>query len=417
MLFSSPDPPSLVQHIRVLYPLAHVMVGPEEADQLLRNTYEQAAAVPPPDRPSDKREWLVRLLLDAQAPAPHSPETASPTGDDRTLSDDAFRRDIAEQVAQHNLPVAFASCTVRERLLLTVDALTESSDAALADVLDTTASDVPSLREHAYTTLRTSLRDVLTGPERRLVDTALPDGALRSHLHTFLTDRCQPPPSDLESEVTDIVAEGPKEKTDSTSAHTPTAAVRRGADALRQWMNTRQGIASVLLAAVLLVVGIGGASLFSTESSPSSVNVVTLAARHAATLDATHKTNSPDEAAAYIERTWNRQVGIPSLTKASLHGVGRFALSDSSTVPVLLYTDSDADHPIAAYIFSYALLDQTNDQVRLPSSLRAELVTPDSLFSPSVSDHNVVLWRQRDDIFVVAAPSTSSPALRSRINP
>lgn len=421
MLFPPSDSASLTEHAHVLYPLAQVLVGPDKADALLRRTYEEAAAVPPSDRPDNEREWLIQRLLDARNTPPPSNASASVRDTDAPGADDAFRRDIAEQVAQDKLPVAFASCAVRERLILTLDALTDASDDALADALDTSPSEAASLRERARSTLRASLRDVLTGPERMLVDVALPDDALRSHLQAFLSDRFDPLPSSIRSEISEIVASARLNDDADTSSFLPDrpSFSLTGLTALRQWMNSTRGIAVLVGTLVLLVAGIGGASLFdeTQTASPSPAGLVEMAVRNSSSLKATHKTSSPDTAAAHLQRTWNRQIRLPTLQEATLQGLGRLSLSDSAAVPVLLYTDAESNRQIATYAFNYALLDQSHTHVVLDRTLRTDLATPDTLLAQTHSNHGVVLWRNRDDIFVAVAPQMTAQTLRSRIAP
>ncbi len=414
MSFSASESSALAQYVHVLYPLAQVLVGPKEADALLHRTYEQAAAVPPSDRPSNEREWLVRLLIDARN---ESPESDIPTSaSDTTGTGDAFRRDIAEQVARDKLPVAFASCALRERLILTIDALTDTPDALLSTALDTTTAEAASLRDRAHSTLRASLRDVLTGPERMLFDMALPDDALRVHLHAFLTDRFQPTPPSIQSDVADILASNRVENdVSSRSLSLPTERLSEGTRLLRRWMNSYRGLAVLAVVALLFVVGLGNFSFFAPEPASSSTSVVDLSVRSAPDVAPTHPTTSPSEAAAYIQRTWNRQVAVPTITEASLQGVGHVPLSDSSTVPVLLYADDDSNHRIAAYAFNYALLDQSGNRAVLAPSLRTKLAAPDTLLARQHADHSAVLWRHRDDIFVVVAPHATTPPLRTRI--
>lgn len=417
MLFSSSKAPRLVQHLHVLYPLAQVLVGPEDAGALLRQAYEKAVAVPASERPENTEEWLIQLLIDAQNGPVDRPDAETVPDADARFEDGPFRRDIAEQVAHNKLPVAFASCSLRERLILAVDALTDSSDDVLRSAIGKTASDASSLRKQAHSTLRASLRDVLTGPERMLIDVALPDDALDAVFHTFLTDQFQSAPASVRSDITDIVeSASPGDAPKAPSASGPSFLAAEWVDALRQWMNSRLGRIGGL-AALLIVALLGSNTFLSTTSAPSSTNVVDLSIQNASTLDVTQSTPSPTKAAAYIRDTWDRHLTVPAVQHASIQGIDRLSLSDSSTAPVLIYSDDDSGDRIAAYAFNYALLNQSGPNAVLEASLRTGLATPDTLLGRQRPDYGVVLWRHRDDIFVVTAPNTSPDALRSRVQP
>jgi DNA-directed RNA polymerase specialized sigma24 family protein len=414
---SSSDSSSLDRHLGSLYPLARVLAGPEEADALVVRVYERAAAVPPSQRPPDERAWLLRLLVEVrEAPDRDDAAEVPPDDADASAPDDPLRRSVAEQTAERMLPVAFAACSVHQRFVLTLDTLVDPADAVLAAALDTSPESARSARDQARSALRASLRDVLSGPERMLVDVALPDEALRSQLRALLSDQFRPPPSSLGHRVTEVLESARAERAASDDASAPSS---DASDAGALWEPLRRGLLSrmaLFVALGLLVVagGVGGLS-YVTSSAPSAQSVVELSVSRAADLSPGLRTQSSPEAARYIRQTWNRRVSVPALDGATLQGVGRLGVDDRGEVPALLYRDDETDARIVAYVFNYALVDRLGDRARLTQDLRGELAANDAPLPRQRAGQGVVLWRQRDDIFVLVAPDSDAEALRSRL--
>lgn len=401
------------QHVRALYPLARVLVGDDEAEALIRRVYEHAAATSPAERPDDTRAWLFELLLNAQDDALEADETEHPPDTECSFTDDPFRKEVAKKVAAEKLPVAFAACSVHERLLLSIDVLTHPSDEVLAQALDTPLADAQSIRDQARSGLRASLRDILNGPERMLVDVALPDDALRRHLRDLLTDRFHPVPPSLQSDVSAILRRARQEKEKNTPSVLP-AWLPGWFESVIQALSSARGIASLVLLLVLGLAGIGTVSYFSLRTGPSGpTSLVDLSVRQAASVHMAHPARSANGAAAYIEQAWGRRLSAPTINGASLRGIGRSSLGREE-VPVLLYADETSGQQIAAYAFNYALLDRLDNRVVADRSLRTQLASG-RLLPRSQSHRAVVLWRQQDDIFVVVGPASDPDALRARI--
>lgn len=410
---SSPSP-SLARHLRALYPLARVLAGADEADVLIRRVYERAASIPPQERPSNEQGWLFRLMIEAREAPSESAEAETAVEGETSFTDDPFRREVADHTAKRMLPVAFAACSRHERSILAIDVLTDDSDEVLASTLDTSVSDAQAVRDRARSALRASLRDVLSGPERMLVDVALPDDALRSHLRSLLTDRFQPAPATVRSTVTELLERaGPhgSEATEDGPSRSWGGAAR---EALSQTVSPKR-LGGLLLIALLVAGGLGGASYFFSSADPVPRSVIEQSVQQASSLQAIHSTNTPADAATYIRDTWNRRVSVPSIEDASLDGVAHVPFGTDAEVPALLYTDEDSGDQIVTYIYNYALLDRLGDQATLPPPLRSKLAANESLLSQQHEDRAVVLWRQRDDIFLVIAPNADEEALRARI--
>lgn len=406
---------SLDRHVQALYPLARVLAGSEEAAALIEEVYTHAADVPPDERPDDERGWLFRLMIERRDRTLHPAGAEVHPGTETSFTDDPFRREVAAQTAERMLPVAFAACSIHERVILAIDVLASPSDEVLAVALDTTATNARSVRDQARSALRASLRDVLNGPERMLVDVALPDEALRTHLRSLLEDRFQPTPSSLRATVRDILerARVAREE-EAADASEPTESLL---SSILGWLSLRHLFGMLVMTGVLAAGFAGWTYFFSSPpaSPPPSQSVVALSVQQASDVTAAQPTGTADEAAAYIRKTWDRRVSIPAIEGASLKGVGRLQAGSGVTVPVLLYDDPPEKDQIAVCAFNYALLDRLGKRGTLDRTLRAKLAANQSLLDEEHNNRSVVLWRQQDDIFVAVAPHLDSSALRPRI--
>lgn len=406
------DNASLTHHLDTLYPLACVLAGPDAADTLLRHTYERAADTPPDDRPADTQGWLLQLLVDTRAQAT---DPASP----RSAHTDALRRDVAESAISRVLPIAFATGTEKERLVLTLDVLDAPVDT-LAQALNVPPTDADQTRSQAWSALQDRLRNTLRGPERSLVDAAMSEEYLRSALRKDITARFQSPPAALRSVLNAI-----EERADA-STRTGSSALSSAEDApsseSRDAPKNTGGIWRRVIGGglfLLLIAGIayGVVRFQAASSTPSPApDLSSLSAAAADTLRPTYETSDPAAAHTFVQTTWQRWVAVPTVTNTALQGVGAFQMGDTS-VPAFVFSEPDGPESITILAFSYAVVDQLGEQVRLDASLREALAQNEELISRTSDGRTAVLWRHRDDILVAVAPHLSPEALRQRIVP
>ena len=400
---SSPSLP-LTQHVDDLYTLARVLVGPERAETLVTSAYEAALRVPPDERPADHRAWLLRHLLDAHQAYRQSQKGASAVADD-------FRQQAAESLAARALPVAFASCSTQERLLLTLDVQSHRSGATLRNVLDRIGRDDRDFRAEAWSALRAALRDTLTGPERMLVDVALTEEALESALHTMLADHMRPAPSGLRRGVSAMVRDDEQAAAhDEPDAPEDPSAASRGA---AWWM--RRAAAAVLLIGVLALGGYGMVVALTPEPAPD-LDVVTFSARRVESVRPDLATQDPVAAEKYVQTQWARRLTAPVIEGATMSGVGTLQAGPVG-VPVLLYADSLTGGRISVVAYTYAQLDRIDERAPFSTTLRGQLAEEGALIPRDVSDTSVVLWRRRDDVFVAVSPRVPLAVLARRIRP
>lgn len=412
---SSYESSSLSGPLKTLYPLACLLAGPDEASDLLRRVYRQAAERPPAERPDDQEAWvraLVRTFKEEGATMDSGLESQS---EETAPLADPLRQDVAENLVESALPVAFAACSAEERFLLAVDAIEEFDETALSPRstgLDITISD-------ARATLHHHLQDVLSTPEYALVDAAVSEAFLRRAVRDLVATRFSPVPRPIRSEVQAAVqavrtAESPAEN------DAPADEASSPPDGLPARPRPRSLLFTLVIGIMVLAGGVGVWYWTGQASSPSTstTSLVAFSAERAATVAPELISSSPDEVKAFVESTWDRQIRIPQIKGARLQGVGRLSGSSDTEVPVLLYADMSDSTRIAAFVYSYALIDRLEDKATLPPDLRDALAQPRHLVSGGQSKETGLLWRDREDIFVVVAPpSFPADSLRSQLQP
>ena len=392
--------PPLTQYLDDLYMLARVLAGPDRAEGLVADAYQEALRSSPDERPDNQRAWLLRHLLDL-----HTARRAQQEGS-AALADE-FRQEAAESIAARAMPVAFAACATQERLILTLDVQAEQSDSALRDVLDRVADADRDLRAEAWAALRASLRDTLTGPERMLIDVALSEAALREALAAMLADHMRTAPAPLRREVATLIREA------NTPAEADTDETRAGEAATgRVW---RRAVGVVFL---IVVLGAGGYGLYwSLSPTPTpDPDLVTFTARRVESVRPDLSTDDPVTAEKYIQTQWGRRLTVPVIDGAAITGIGTLQ-AGSVAIPVVLYADSTTGHAVRVAAYTYALLDQLEERAPVSTSLRDQLAEEGVLIPRETTEETALLWRRRDDIFIATAPAIPPAALLERVRP
>lgn len=348
-----------------------------------------------------------------------SPVTA-PTARPDLASSRGFRREVARSVAERALPVALAACSEQERALLTLHASGARPDSTLAPIAQTIAGDVGTALDEAYGELRAALRDVLTGPERMLIDTALPDAALESVLKAYVTNQYHPAPARLRSDVAGIVERSQGKEDSPDAPHS-----RMAKDDVLSVTLKRVGL-TLLIVTVIAGAVYGGMSLLPSAPDPEAtdepMSLVDLSANRISRVQALAQTPNPDTVAARIRAEFGRRLRVPRIQQAGLSGMGVLDLGPAN-VPAILYADSTvAQSPrpvIKTLVYSYALIDNLEGMADLDPELRRGLETADSVMVRTSGDARLALWRNADDVFVTVATNTNGDAsdLGERIEP
>ena len=420
---TSPDPPSSLKHLETLYPLACIRVGEEAAASLLLRVYEQATEAPPDEQPEALDDWLAVLLEEApdegpQTSPPTAPGAAPPPAD-------GLRREIAERLVQNTLPVVLATCSATERFVLALGATRTADPSDPGDLPDRLGEDVST---EPSVLLREQLAAVLSAPEAALIDETLSDAELREALRDTLQDRFAPVPSSLRARLRATLRSSSPSPEASEAASDPSSdpAPDSSADTthgqsnwLPDWPQPRTLLFVLLLGGLVLAGGLGVSYLTNRSSPPSSASapsLVAFSAGQAGAVTTELTTTQPAEVEAYLDSTRDRHVRLPTIDGARLQGVGHLQTGDSSEIPVVLYTDDDGAR-IAAFVYSYALVDQLDDATTLDAQIRAQLAQRDRLVADDPSSGAGLLWRDRANIFVVVSPALSPDTLRARVQP
>lgn len=420
---TSPDLPAPLDDLDTLYPLACMLVGSEAAPALLVDVYERVAEVPASERPESLDDWLDLLLQEASA---ESLGADAPTDLDLSTQD-TLGREVAERLLHNTLPVALATCSAAERLVLSLHAIGASAsihDDRRADA----GAETPS--SHPLSLLREKLRAVLSAPEAELLDRTLSDEDLQDAVQDLLRERFAPVPSSLRAELRSTLqaASPPKAHDDaslsSSPSETSTASNEASTgvlDALPSGPRPRVLLIVVLLGALVLAGGLGVSYLTgpSSPSSPASTapSLVAFSAGQAGAVTTERTTSRRAAAEAYLDSTWDRQLQLPTIEVAQLEGIGRLQAAGNTEVPVAVYANTEDGTRITVFLYNYALVDRLDGAATLDTRVRTALGQRNQLVTTEQTSPAGLLWRDGADIFVVVAPNLSTDSLRTRVTP
>lgn len=161
--------------------------------------------------------------------------------------------------------------------------------------------------------------------------------------------------------------------------------------------------ALALAAAAVVVVAV----LRERPAAPATADAVVRAAALAERVEPVLRTDDPAVVRGFVRDEFGWRVGVPVFELADLQGAAIVELAPSVEVPVFVYEDARGRR-VTVFTLSYALLDQVPDRLRLE---RADYEALTVALQPVVrraADAEVVLWRDRDDIFL--AVSTIPPS-------
>jgi hypothetical protein len=417
-----PNHVPLTQHIDTLYPVARVLVGEDDASRLMTETFRRAAQTANEERPDDRDAWLVDIMLEVRAgkiadsPATDAPAVSEDSAASTPLDETrGFRREVARSVAVRALPVALAACSEQERALLTLHASGPDSPDVLHPIARTIADDLETAIDEAYGELRAALRDVLSGPERMLIDTALPDASMEEVLAAYVNNTYHPAPARLRSDVAATVERerARRRGEDAEPVQTPTPEEDRLSVHLR-----RTGLA------LLILTVIGGAAYAaavwltpapSATEPPAPASLVDFSADRVAGVEPLVRTSDADSVVAVLQNRFDRRVEVPLIDRSRILGVGALSV-DTMFVPTILYADSTREATLTTYVYSYALIDRIGKIATLDDDLARGLDTADSVLIRRSGDARLALWRHSDDVFVTVSPDPDV-SLNGRIRP
>lgn len=401
----APDAP---EHLSRLYRLAQALTGDaERAARLAAATYRRAAAtgVASPDRLT-----LFRLMVE------HAGEIRAQRG-----TADGIQRDIPAtgtgtlrglrarttlRVLDRVLPAAFLGLPAEARLLLTLSAVEECSCADAGRIVGHSPDETYRRLDNARTVLRQRLRENARPAERALLDD-LSEDALRTALRRMAAAEFASPPPALE-------------QTAAVSPSTPHALPAGSTEqAAGHTHNDHESLVHRLRSTlvVLLIIGAAGATGYLAQrllTTPPETNVLRLSAQRAGRPRLTLQTSQPAAAARFIRNHLGQRLSIPEIEQATLRNVRIVEVTPGARVPVLRYEDTAGGAPLTIYAYSYALLDRHEERLHLDADILRTLAEARRAESHRIDGRAVLIWRNRDDIFV-AVTDGNPGALRERL--
>lgn len=152
-------------------------------------------------------------------------------------------------------------------------------------------------------------------------------------------------------------------------------------------------IAALLIAAAALI----GYALTRPTDGDAAADALARTVEVAGRLTEPFETDDPAAALAYIRGEFGWRVGVPVFPEAQLEGVAIARVAPAVEVPVFLYRAGGERVPVFAY--SYALFDQVTDRLRLRRA-DYDALTGEDAVTRRTRGTDLVLWRDRDDIYV-----------------
>ncbi len=156
------------------------------------------------------------------------------------------------------------------------------------------------------------------------------------------------------------------------------------------------GLAVVVLAALALLAYL----MAQREAPPDNPDLLARAAAAAEAVALEEPTQDAGAARDYVRAEFGWRVAVPQFAAADLQGVGIAEIAPDVEVPVFLYSGARGQQA-AAFVLNYALLDQVPDRLRLSAADYDRLADAEYLAVRQVGGADVLLWRHRDDLFVV----------------
>lgn len=418
------------EHLESLYLLAQALTtNAAEAARLVEATYRRAArqmASSTSETPSAGHLEFARIMTGLARSSAHisdfdaSISASSSEGPDEYLSRD-FRRRAALRLTRQKLPAAFATLPAEARLLLLLCKVEQYSCADAGRVLDLTAEKACAQLDRAMQALRERLYENAAPAERALLEQALTDNTLRTVLRQMVASEFAAPPSSLREVATALGTPStptPKQPAEAAEA-TPQRRSDAGADGA-----TRSSLSRRLQRAflALLIIGFVGTTGYLAEQwlvSGPETNVVALSVQETGHTQAALQTNSTAAAELFVREQLGQRLSIPSIEGASLQSVSIVEIASDVRIPVLRYEDTVFENSeeafITTYVYTYALLGEHEDRLQLDREILRQIGDHNQAETRTIGDQAVLIWRDRDEIFVATTPGDPED-LRGRLS-
>ena len=399
-----PPAEALLKHLPRLYAFAQLVTpDPAAAARLVRATYARAFEEMAPENagevlPEATGQRLYRLLLDVRreergeappiAPAPAHFHDAP---DDLATS----RERHAHRLVDFHLPPALVSLDTADRLVLYLCNVEGLSCEEAAPVLGVTPPEGCAHYDRARAALRSRILAAVSVHERPMLEEILTDEKLRAGIGEALQDELAPVPPTLRPQITPPAPEPP-----------PAPAAP---DPFGRWIKTGY------LLLLLFALGIAAYLLFRQPPAPPETNLIVLAARSAPQATFPLETSDAAVAETFVEEHAGWRLSLPAIGGYTLAGVGIDELAPGVSVPAFRYAGADSSR-LVLYAVTYSLLDQAAGAVSLENDVLLELEDDAHFELHDIEGTQVLLWRNRDDLFLAVTP-TPDGSLARRIQP
>lgn len=201
-----------------------------------------------------------------------------------------------------------------------------------------------------------------------------------------------------ESGVVQPVEQAPPVAAEPTRAEPPVAPAEtrpRDEPGREKRSSLQRVVLSILVIAAAALIGY---VLSRPSDQASDADALARSIDAAGRLQLRLETDTPAEARSYIREEFGWRVGVPVFEAIPLRGVAIALTAPAVEVPVFLYADVE-DRNVAVFAYSYALLDQVPDRLRLTATDYDEL-DRGRPFVRRADGNDVVVWRDRDDIYI-----------------
>ncbi|WP_456425056.1 hypothetical protein [Rhodocaloribacter sp.] len=413
---SASRPNALLQHLDSLYTFAQILTpDAEQAADLVVETYRRAAERSPSERLlTDEKAWLFQLMRElyrerADGEASEAEATASGTSALREV-----RLRLCRGLVDRALPAVFATLPHEHRLLLTLCDVENLSCVEASVVVGLDAVTACARLEEARRTLSRILRNPVSSAERRLLYLLPEDPSewMPAALQRMIAAELSPLPPTLPPAV--AAALEPDASRTAAPRHDAAPVARSGSGHLPARRRPLRGLLTGL--AIIVFTGLIGYGVTALIPEPETdFNIITLSARRAGEVRPTFRTASPEQAERYVRDRLGRRITIPNIDQVLFLGVGSGAIIPGAEVPVLLFEDPATGERITVFTYSYAFLERNRGRVQLERDILLQIESDDRFDLHDLGEQKVLVWRNRDDIFV-AVTSGDADLLRSRIH-
>ncbi len=323
-----------------------------------------------------------------------------------------LRRQLTDEFVDRALPQAFATLPSEQRVLLMLCDVERMGCEDAGRVLDLDPAVSCARLEEAHVSLHRALYANANSVERHLLDTGLPANWKRAGLQRMAELRLVTLPPTLRPSVASIFKSISQADPESVSPSERGRDMDRLDSSRTAWTGLLKKFGAVL--AIILVAGLLGYGFSYFSVREPNINLISLSARQATSVEANFQTTSAEEAERYIYERLGSRITLPTIAEADLRGVSIRSVVDNAEVPVLLFQDGATGLPITVYVYSYAFLDRHQKDLLLERDILRQIEAEGNFDLHDLGEVKALVWRNRDDIFI-AITSDDAETLRGRI--